>query len=68
MKCVQIRYPVHMADDDIIRDPEERQKMVERFKAEGKSDAWIAGWMRYQMRHQSDPIDPAQTSPGETAS
>jgi hypothetical protein len=39
---------------------------MQAFRAEGKSEAWIAGWWRDQMRHPNDPNAPDPPDPEPT--
>src|SRR5215203_5501234 len=50
------RYHAHM-------DHDERQAAMERYRAEGKSEAWIAGWWRSQMRHPANQRHDAPDQP-----
>jgi hypothetical protein len=40
--------------EEILPSHEERQAAVEAYRAEGRSDAWVFGWWRNQMRHTGD--------------
>ena len=44
-------------------DHEEREAAMQRFRDEGKSEAWIAGWWRNEMRHANDPEPSAPDEP-----
>jgi hypothetical protein len=43
-----------MGGTPILHTHEERQAAIDGFVAEGRHPQWIAGWWRYQTRHQDD--------------
>jgi hypothetical protein len=40
--------------EQILRSHEARQAAIDTYRAAGRSDAWIVGWWRNQVRQKDD--------------